>query len=227
MFRRSGMTVKVLPVLLAIAIITTQDADAQIAVPEITLEQLIVEADAIFVGQVIATDVYRQIDGLPARISELRVVEPFKGVKNGEVVAVKQFQPASIPVEVGETVLWYIKGDVHREVFSQPIHRWGADFRSPEFPVLSRLLMMNQLRNRNLWSQTSNTKLWNNSTFPRDVAAQYLRELLSVHDPTLKKNGWLDTYVEELLSPGDKPNVEGWLRLEFLMAATYARLSQR
>jgi|SRR3989344_1526095 len=202
----------------ALAVAQAAPAQIPIPIPTITLEQMILESDAIFVGEVVTTNQVRQIEELPARVSAFRVIEPLKGVKKGEVVEVKQFYPQSVPVEVGQTVLWYVEGDVRANKFSAPLHRWVAVFQiidNDSEP--GRSLVMNQLSNGTLWSRAPDGKLWNNSTFPRDVAAEYLKQYLSSDDPKL---------IERYLAAGDRPNVNGWLRMEFLLAATHARLSR-
>ena len=224
------MTILRTVLVLAIALVASRVSSAQVPfhpeIPDIDLAQLIDESDSIFVGKVVSNKDYVKIDGLPARVTRLRVLEALKGVRQGEIVAAKELYIVSVPVEVGETVLWYVKGDIRKSGFSRPLHRWVADFRRMSIPARGGPLFINQLDNGTLWSGEPGASLWDETGFSRAVAALYIKKYFMVHKLTPSSQEAQASYIEQLLAIGDRPNVEGPLHLEFLLAATYARLAR-
>lgn len=203
-----------------------------------SLERLIADADLAFVGVAQQTlKVERSVGKLPAHVTSflLKVVlkdGPKNKVHPGQEITVRQFAHHRIATADAETVLWYLKakGSLQNS-FSSPVGRFAGDFRRVEVKAsdeaVSTLMVQNQLGNRGLWSNQEGGKLWNNTTFKRSVAEDYLDKYLQEEFPTLKASdpkGFEDR-VKRILDVGEYPCKPKPIPLELLLAATHARLS--
>jgi hypothetical protein len=166
-------------------------------------------------------------------VTEFSVLHAFKGaITHGQTLRVRQFQPRAIPAQTGEIVLWYLKtGDsTAGDVFDTPVGRYSGDFRT----VLGKgssgehelTFVENQVGNRGLWSSNEGASLWNKTTFQRSIAEAYFVDFLKRADPKLAEDeGVLKKRVRQVLDFGEFPCKPRALPLEFVMAATNARLS--
>jgi hypothetical protein len=200
----------------------------------LSLEQLILDADAIFVGKATPVEKFRghqpTLGGLPARLTRFEILEAFKGKpQTVKYFFVKQFPVHSTPVDLGETVLWYMKDGSADKLFSSPIGGSSGDFRRvSDESDSTQFLVMNYDENKGLWSNRDDGKLWNTTTFKRNIAQEYLDTYLPKHYSSLagdpKKLGQRES---EILNIGELPCRSRAIPIELLLAATHARLAAK
>jgi len=189
----------------------------------LSIEQLTTKASAIFVAEVIEM---KELPGkgLPVRQTTFRIkTSLLPEPKEGDKFSVKEFSPQATSVEAGELVLWYL-GEKSDRDFRRPLGDDIGDFRRVSDPDDPDLLVKNFSENRGLWSNQA--KLWNDTTFRRKKAGEYLSSYLQANYQELAKDSTaLKHRVERTLALGDEPCQPRALPLEFVLAATHARLN--
>jgi hypothetical protein len=193
---------------------------------------LIQSSDAIFVGvakPIVSVNGKKPSrEGLPVRLTEFVVHESLKGgFRPGERIQISQFESHSTPLQNGDLVLWYLKGlPNNKDGFVNPVGYFSGDFRRVSGGYGTEgVLLRNAVSNRGLWSNESDGALWNQTTFKKELAEKYLRARLLKHHPEFGDHpDALNARIDEALSFGDLPCKVQSLPLDFLLAATAARL---
>lgn len=199
----------------------------------LSLDRLATESDFAFVGKSIETVDGESAEGaLPVRVTVFKIEIPIKGkLKVGETISVKQFAGHSISTDDGEFVLWFLKAkDKVENSLASPVGRSSGDFRRVEVASdenVSTFMVQNQVGNRGLWGNQDGDKLWNSTTFKREVADAFLEKLLSKKFPGLKSSDprTFEYKKKMILDVGEYPCKPKPIPIEFVLAATHARLS--
>jgi hypothetical protein len=227
--RQSTVPLSVFGTIVALLVVIVGQLPAAGGFAALSLDELITTAHSVIVGTVstIQESVGRQgaWSLFPSRVTKIEVFESFKyAPPRGAVYELKEFAPEASPLEKGELVLLYLSRPSEAE-FVTAIGELSGDFRRAPGDTSSDHLvgtpMRNLIGNRNLWDNSK--PLWNQTTFKRHVAAEYLSDyFLRSHDRLGPDE--VSKLKEEILRIGDMPFHEGPIPLELLLAATHARL---
>jgi hypothetical protein len=183
----------------------------------VSLEELVAEADTIFIGRVLFGKQLPASEGasrvLPTRVTTFHVVQSLKGEAEAESeFQLKEFAPVSTYFKSGALVMLFLPPK-SKAGFQSP--GLSGYFRVTESESNSNVLVAQNLsENRGLWSNKD--RLWG-ERFPKKIAQQSLSE----------KYQYSRHKIQEVLAFGDLPCKPRPIPLELLVAATRAGLSVR